>query len=153
MDVVLSKFVERVKDLIEEREANGKTVAEIAVEAKQNISDLYHWKSQNNLYLPSLISAVRLADYFECTLAYLFGDETEYSPFAPSKDLPNFSKRLKEVIAEQKMPIMRLAKEAGFANTSVIYGWLNGKSVPRVESLFALARVFGRTPDYIIGRE
>ncbi len=153
MELVLSKFVERVKDLTEEELVKGTKLAQIAEKTEQNLSDLYHWKSDNNRYFPSLTQAIKLADYFSCSLNYLFGLEEENSLHEPNRELPTFSCRLKTVFDEKKIPITRVAKSAGFANTGMIYSWLNGKTLPRVDSLFALAKVLGCTPDYLLGRE
>ena len=153
MEIVLSKFVERIKDLIEEQEIGGKKIAQIAEEAEQNLSDLYHWRSEKNRYLPSLADAIKLADYFQCSLSYLLGIEGENSLPKPKGELPAFSVRLAAVVKEKGIPITRIAKEAEFGNTSVIYGWLNGKSLPRLESLLALSRALGCSPDQLLGRE
>lgn len=46
----------------------------------------------------------------------------------------------------------RLQKDLNISR-SLTYRWLSGKAIPTVDSLIALAKYFGCTVDYLLGRE
>lgn len=146
----LSKFVERIGDLIKEWEARGVKIDEIAENAGQNLCDLYHWKSPKNRYFPSLPQIIALADYFSCSVGYLIGVQDENGLFVKGMKAAEFGQRLKCVLTEKKMPIAVLARKANLANTSAIYNWINGKNLPRVDSLVAVCKVLDCMPDELL---
>lgn len=150
METRLLKFSKRLNALVI---ADGNDVEKIANATGQNLFDIYHWKSEKCRYMPSLTQAVLLANYFGCSLAFLLGEESENSLQAPKRDLPEFSSRLKKILSEKGMPIQRLSRLSQLSGTTVVYSWLNGKSLPRIDSLLQISKTLGCSPDYLIGRE
>ena len=141
------KFAERLNDLILEKDVTPQQIKEeIGV-------DVYHKKSEKNEYTPLLSEFIKLADYFECSLAYLAGVEDESGKCAFQTDLPPFGARLRAVITERGISVRQLAKRADLSGTIVIYDWLNGKYLPRIGNLIEISKVLDCSLDYLVGRE
>lgn len=63
-----------------------------------------------------------------------------------------FSKRLNQLLKENKISKYRLAKEIG-VNKQTISFWCDGVCEPKISYLHKLAIYFGVSADYLIGLE
>lgn len=63
-----------------------------------------------------------------------------------------FCKRLKSLRLEKGLSTTALAKEIKVSDAS-ISRWENGLRVPNIDELFALAKFFNVSADYLIGLE
>lgn len=64
----------------------------------------------------------------------------------------NFGKRLRKLAAEHGLTMYDLAKETGMSASS-LYKYAHQYIMPGVDTLAALADVFGMTMDELMGRE
>lgn len=139
-------FAERLCDLMQE----NKTCADaLAQELNLSSSAIYKWLRKASL--PEFENAIALADFFDCSLDYLFAlDEidAQYTPHHPS--LP-FCEQFSNVLTEKKMSEYRLVKLTGISR-SKIASWRKGKSLPGIHSLITVADVLDLTLDGLVGR-
>ncbi len=149
MDLIRS-FSERFNELIIYAETTPK---KMSADLNHNIHDIYHWKSGTARFMPSLKNIIMLADYFNCSIEFLLGIDDENKLPHPKKQLPDFGAHFKKVLKEKGSNLYRLSLLAGCKNTSPYYDWLNGKSTPRIDSLYKISKVLDCSIDYLLGRE
>ena len=108
------------------------------------------WKF-NPLPLFNQIIAIKLADYFNCTLDYLLGrkDENYATEFKPC---PEFGKHFDDICKKLKVSRSRLHDDTNIAESVMRY-WIKGKTKPSVFSLTQIADALNVSIDYLIGRE
>ena len=108
---------------------------------------IYKWMTFANSI--SLKHLIKLADYFQCSIDYLFGRSKDYLPFTIQPLIP-FSKRIREVIEKKDTQDTALLKKHVLRKGI----FTNGKgSVPQLPTLIELAYLFDCSVDYLIGRE
>ena len=139
-------FNERCEYLIAERNI---TIAMLSTDLSINISNLY--KYTQGSYLPSLENAIKLSDYFKCSLDFLFGFAEEYQEIKFHKR-KKFSERFEELLKEKGIKRQDLKKTKLFAKQS-IDDWFNGVRLPTINNLIELKNYFGCTLDYLVGRD
>lgn len=149
MDLIRS-FSERFNELIIYAETTPK---KMSAYLNHNIHDIYHWKSGTARFMPSLKNIIMLADYFNCSIEFLLGIDDENKLPNPKKQLPDFGAHFKKVLKEKGSNLYRLSLLAGCKNTSPYYDWINGKSTPRIDSLYKISKVLDCSIDYLLGRE
>lgn len=149
MDLIRS-FSERFNELIIYAETTPK---KMSADLNHNIHDIYHWKSGTARFMPSLKNIIMLADYFNCSIEFLLGIDDENKLPHPKKQLPDYGAHFKKVLKEKGSNLYRLSLLAGCKNTSPYYDWINGKSTPRIDSLYKISKVLDCSIDYLLGRE
>lgn len=149
MDLIRS-FSERFNESIIYAETTPK---KMSADLNHNIHDIYHWKSGTARFMPSLKNIIMLADYFNCSIEFLLGIDDENKLPHPKKQLPDFGAHFKKVLKEKGSNLYRLSLLAGCKNTSPYYDWINGKSTPRIDSLYKISKVLDCSIDYLLGRE
>ena len=149
MDLIRS-FSERFNELIIYAETTPK---KMSADLNHNIHDIYHWKSGTARFMPSLKNIIMLADYFNCSIEFLLGIDDENKLPHPKKQLPDFGAHFKKVLKEKGSNLYRLSLLAGCKNTSPYYDWINGKSTPRIDSIYKISKVLDCSIDYLLGRE
>ena len=60
------------------------------------------------------------------------------------------SQKLKSIIIDSQLTIEKLASMLGFGSPRVIYDWLSGRKLPRIESLYNLSIIFNRKMEYFL---
>lgn len=141
----MSKFSERLEDLMNDNNLNKKMLAE---KVGINATCISHYILDKRI--PTVESLIKLADYFKCSTDFLLGREEENDNLT-FKKCPPFSER----IIFLKKELGYLAKD--FYNNdeiakSTYYNWLNGKQ-PTLENIIRLAELLDKRVDYILGRE
>ena len=58
--------------------------------------------------------------------------------------------RIKELRKENHIKVCDIADYMGFESQQAIYKWQRGESLPTVDNLYALSRLFGTTIDSIL---
>lgn len=58
--------------------------------------------------------------------------------------------RIKELRKENNIKVCDIADYMGFESQQAIYKWQRGESLPTVDNLYALSRLFGTTIDSIL---
>ena len=117
---ILSNFVERLKELMEEADISGRRLSE-----KVNLEHSEISKFLRGDRVPSTPSLVKLADYFNCTTDYLLGldDILDDRKF---KQRPPFNEQLSFLLKYFKTSKYRLEKETKIAELTV-NNWHKGK--------------------------
>ena len=105
----------------------------------------------NGKQAPYLDSLIKLADYLHCSIDYLLGRTDDCSE-KTYKSCPPFAERLEALRKEKKLPSNKIYDREGISKSSY-YEWRRGASLPTLENLVSLAKVFDCSVDYILGRE
>lgn len=143
----MSKFSERLKELMDEKNIDAKTIANSL--NLSSTSTIYMWRNDNKSILVD--NAIKLADIFNCSLDYLVGRSDDYGS-GIYNSCPVFGERLKIVLKEQNSSQNKLLK---FANISAksLNNWLNNKGIPHIESAIKISDYLNINLDYLVGRE
>lgn len=97
--------------------------------------------------------ALKLADYFKCSLSFMLGQEECNSLPSPKTELPAFSDRLRELIEAKELKFFLMKKSGLKKDFPSMYNWLSGKYIPNVYNLVRLAKLLDCSVDYLLGRE
>lgn len=142
----MNQFSERFTELLNDTET--KTL--MAHMGFNTPSPIYKWKNGKKGLL--LNTAVKLADYFQCSLDYLFGRTDLDTPICKAKECPPFDVQFRKVLTEQKVSQYVLLKnEVVFRGN--LNNWLNQKRIPHIESIIRIANYLDVSMDYLVGRE
>ncbi len=68
----------------------------------------------------------------------------------PILDLAATGNRIKELRRERHLKVSDIASFMGFESEQAVYKWQRGDSLPTVDNLFALCRLFGTTAEDIL---
>lgn len=142
----LSKFAERLKELVEDSEL---TESEIGEALGLGNSAISHYITER--YLPNLQTTIKLADYFNCSIDYLFGlsDDNDNKNF---KACPPFCERFDVICKEKGLTRYKLKDLANVSETTMRY-WVQGKTLPSISSIILVADKLNCSIDYLLGRE
>ncbi len=145
MKEVLSKFAENLDTLIFDAGLDGKSFA-----ACVGISKTAVYSYLNDRKLPSIGAALKIADYFDCSVEFLLGREPErrHGVFYPC---PPWKERLAFLLQHYGVTKYRLCKEVPITH-SIIFAWQKG-AVPELSYIIRLADYFGCSVDFVLGRE
>ena len=101
--------------------------------------------------MPTLPNIILLADYFNCTIDFLIGRESEnyQTKFKPC---PPFNERLAYLFEHYKKSKSGLRDEQDISE-SIIFSWLRGEVQPSLDNLIKIADYFDRSIDFVVGRE
>lgn len=143
----MNSFTKILKELMEEKSVAVKVLAEHL--ALADSSAIYKWlNSEISLLLPT---AVKIADYFYCSLDYLFG-RSAYCENSNYGECPFFDIQFRKVLEEQKISQYRLLKDKVVSRGN-LDSWLNKKQTPHIESIIKLADYLKTSMDYLVSRE
>ncbi len=98
----------------------------------------------------SLNNAVKIADFFGCTLDYLVGMRDTDERVVPHP-LPPFYENLRKVMRETGVTRYRLTEKSGLFTESHFSGWAKGAQ-PDLCTVCLLASYLGVSVDYLTGR-
>lgn len=68
----------------------------------------------------------------------------------PVLDIKATGQRIKQLRVEQGLRVEDISSYMGFESAQAVYKWQSGKSLPTVDNLFALSRLFGVSIDEIL---
>lgn len=68
----------------------------------------------------------------------------------PVLDLKATGARIKELRKAQNLKVEEVAHFMGFESEQAVYKWQRGESLPTVDNLYALSRLFGTSVDEIL---
>ena len=142
----LSNFGERLSELIFERETNASQLSKVLGCSNSTISDYL-----KGIRMPSAEMAVRLADYFNCTVDFLFGikDHNEATKF---RTCPPFSERLPVFCKECNTTRYKIQQKTGISESNLRY-WAQGKKKPSILGIVRIAEKYDVSVDFVLGRE
>lgn len=141
-----AKFAERLEELMFYANVNGLQLCSAA-----GVDEASIYKYLSGAWMPSCEVAVKLADYFKCTLDFMFArdDRNRARRFSAC---PPFSHRLRDILRENGLSNAQFLERTGVSE-AVFYRWLNGTRRPTAESIARIADGLDRTMDYVAGRE
>lgn len=139
------KFADILKDLIDDI---GFSLRKLASES--NVSAVQYSKYLRGAY-PTIQVAVRIADYFDVSLDYLFGitDNKSHKPFKQF-NLSVFLDRYAKARNKANISHWKLSQKTELSESALRH-WKNG-DVPSVESLIIIATNLSTSIDYLVGR-
>lgn len=145
MSEIVEKFKLTFKELIEQ---NGIGICELAKELNTSRFVIHKWLTEaKDMRLRALI---KIADYFRCSIDYLCGRTDVFLGYVP-KLTPKFSDRLKCVLVECKRSAYRMFKDTRIV-PSQLHKWTYNTH-PMLNNLEIMAKYFGISIDYLIGRD
>ena len=144
----MNNFANSLKTLLEEQKTDVKTLQKYL--GFSSSSSIYKWlNGQTGIRLDT---AVKIADFFNCSLDFLLAGKEDYGKEGIYKPCPPFGKHLKELLDEKGVSQYNIAK-----NTSIkgahLYMWLHANRYPQADSAILLADYLGVSLDYLTGRE
>ncbi len=140
------KFPERLGELIF---YGQKTQAQLAGELGCRQSSISRYLSGRAL--PTLGVAVKLADYFNCSVDFLLGLSGD-SGNGKFSTPPPFGERLLKVCNEKGISRYRLQKMTDISESVMRY-WIQGKTSPSLVNVVLIAEKLEISVDYLLGRE
>lgn len=142
---IMSKFSERLRELMQDEEINPPALAKKLNTHRTNITRYLRGDR-----LPQLTTFLLFLDYFSCSADFLLGlTDREEKNF---KERPPFSERFSYLIKEKEISMYRLTREIKISE-ALLYQWRDGKQLPSIENLVKLAKYFDCTVDFLLGRE
>lgn len=143
----MSAFAGILKELMEEKPIDASSLAKHLELSSPSI--IYEWlKDEKSLLLPT---AVKITNFFNCSLDYLFGRTDDFNNRS-HKECPPFYIQFRKVLEEQKVSQYKLTKNKVISGGN-IDSWLNKKQTPHIESIIKVADYLRISMEYLIGRE
>lgn len=97
-----------------------------------------------------LSNAIKIVEYFNCSLEFLFGRTDNVLDFAPQAMLP-FYNELKKIMKERNISMYRIVKEK-IVSSGNFDSWSKGGD-PFMQTVIKLADYLDVTIDYLVGRD
>ncbi|MGN0795327.1 MAG: helix-turn-helix domain-containing protein [Christensenellales bacterium] len=142
---VSSTFKKRICSLVNESEKSRTELREIL-----KISSTSFTNSLIYGIVPTPKTLIKIADYFEVTIAFLLGKE-DVNNFIRSSTPKTFCERLTELCNQKGISHYKVAQDCLF-DKSLISRWFNKGYLPSLEILEILSEYFKVSEDYILGR-
>jgi len=116
------------------------------------ISDSLLYKYASSTTIPTVKNAIKIANYFNCSLNYLFGlSELDNQPnINNSFNTTTFYNQYDKLLKENNTSHYALCKNLNLTSSSLTH-WKNGE-IPYIDTLIKLATFFDVSIDYLIGR-
>lgn len=137
----MNNFRERLEDLLIEHNMSKNQLAKIVGVMPDTIYGYYRKK-----LLPEIHIAKRMADFFNCSLDYLFG-LTEQVKNNDKNNL-SFADTVKKLIKDNHKSVEKTMKELNISDRTY-YRWQSGESKPLTSIIIALAKYFDVSVDYL----
>lgn len=100
-------------------------------------------------FVPDITSVIKVADFFKCSVDYLFG-LAEFPTITTKYCDISFYERFKSLISAKNITCYRCAKEIEIGE-SALTKWKKGV-YPKTETLLVLAKYLDCSVDFLIGR-
>ena len=141
----LSKFAERLSELMFDSQYNGHTLSE---KLDCGYNTIYRYLQCERT--PSVEMVVVLADFFNCSTDFLLGLEDENYTNKFDK-CSIFTEIFVSLLDECQISQYYLEKKTAISHSTMGY-WKNGKKKPTIDNIIKIAQVLDRSVDYILGR-
>lgn len=139
------KFLESLQELMNEKGLSRLQLAK-AIDIAPSTIDGYF----NLGWLPTLEIAIKLCDYFNCSLNFLLGlsDISQKMTKASSKSFFDVFETLRK---ENKYSIAKIFDDLKMGRSNY-YRWKNGL-IPKMQNIIEIAKYFDVTIDFLVGRQ
>ena len=143
---ILSNYSETLTELMSMCNKKAEELSKLVPIDRSTITRYLEGKT-----IPTLPYAIELANYFGCSLDYLFRLTNDYNKktYLPC---PPFFQVFQETLKLHNCTKYRLNKDLGFHNNTLI-DWFYGRRTPTIDNLIILANYFGCTLDELVGRK
>ncbi|MCM1305982.1 MAG: helix-turn-helix domain-containing protein [Bacteroides sp.] len=141
----LSNFVYTLKELLIENDLKQSELSEKLGLGSSTISR-YLLEKQT----PDIEVAVKIADYFDCSVDYLLGFEDNYKD-KTYHEYPPFSKQFLYLLDRFKISRYKLQKLTEISKSTMYY-WQKGKNKPTMDNVIKLAKALDCSIDFVLGR-
>ena len=141
----MATFQERLTELIAEKEIKSQELAAIIGVNPTTVND---WK--RGKYTVFLANAIKLADFFRCSLDYLIGRSDDSNDFKPCP-CPPFYIRFLTVLEKCGISTYRIRNDSGISGGH-FNNWKIGRD-PLIPTLIPIADYLDVSLDYLVGRE
>ena len=143
---ILSKFGETLSELIAMQDLNATRLGK-----QLNIDRSTITKYLAKRSLPKLQFAIKIVDYFGCSLDYLFGltDDYQKRNYLPC---PPFHQVFQQLLNSRNCTRYRLFTDLEI-HDQIVDDWYYGRSIPSIHNLVRIANYFGCTLDELVGRK
>lgn len=140
----MTEFQERLSELLEENNLSRLKLANIINITSTTINGYF-----NKNYYPTIDIAIKMANYFNCSLDYLFGltDKRNKVNLNNQDFLHNFNLLLNE----NKLSISKAMKYLQMSEYNY-YRWKKGM-FPKTNNLVDIAKYFGTSIDFLVGNK
>ena len=139
----MNKFQERLQDLLVENELSRLKLSKKIGISFETLNGYF-----NKDFYPELSVAIKISEYFDCSLQYLMG-LTEDHQTSDKNDL-SFIDTIRKLLNENNLSIEKLMKALNMSEANY-YRWRNKNNKPAMQSLIAIAKFFDVTIDYLVG--
>lgn len=140
--LIMNEFQERLQELLEENNLSRLQLAKSLNISSTTINGYF-----NNGYYPNIEIAIKMANYFNCSLDFLFGlsDINDFS----NRNNKTFFENLKSLIKSSGISIAQTMKNLKMSEYSY-YRWRDGL-IPKTINLIDLAKYFDVSIEYLLG--
>lgn len=139
----MEEFVERLNELLVEN-----NLSRLQLANKINVSSTTINGYFNKGYLPEISIAIKLGNFFNCSLDYLFG-RTDLIKNT-DKNNNTFIENFDTLLREKQLSIAKAMKELKMSEFNY-YRWKSGQ-FPKTVNLIDIANYFDVTIDFLIGK-
>ncbi len=139
------KFKEILDDLISD--CHGKSLRDLGMEIGISESNLSRYLDGS---IPTPKNAIKLANYFRCSLDYLFGIENNFRIIDEKREikLKEFYPKYEKLLKTNNITHGKLSTLIDICETS-LSAWKKG-GMPSMHALIEIAYYFGESIDYLI---
>ena len=141
----MDKFSQILKELCKENNITIKELSKIT-----GITDSLLYKYANQKTSPTIDNIVKLANYFNCSIDYMLGDDSFNYGFNQTYNKSLFYNRFKDLLKKYNLKSSNISNKLQISK-STQYCWKNG-TMPYLDTLVKIAKYFDVSVDYLIGR-
>lgn len=145
----MNDFQERFLELLNESNLSRLQLSKLIGVSSTTLNGYF-----NNDFYPQIDIAIKIAQYFKCSLDYLFGlsDFKSIKYKISLKDMTNnFTANLDVLIKENNTSIAKTMKELNMSEYNY-YRWKSGK-FPKTINLISVAKHFDISIDFLLGNK
>jgi len=142
----MSNFSETLTELMIERNLTTDALGKIIGTSGSTVRT---WKRGD--YKLRLANALKLADYFNCSLEFLMGRTDTRLNYTP-RVCPRFHDRLMQIMVKKGKSRYQVVKKDKILSNSHFSQWKKGVN-PLIETIMPLTKYFDCTLDYLVGRD
>ena len=140
----MNSFQERLQELLTEHNLSRLQLAKLLHISSTTINGYF-----NNDYYPKIEIAINMANYFNCSLDFLF-DLSDVSDFS-NRNNNTFFDNLNNLIKSSKTSIAQTMKNLKMSEYNY-YRWRDGL-LPKTVNLIDLAKYFDVSVEYLLGNK
>ena len=145
----MNQFQESLHDLMSENKLNRVMLAKAVGVTSTTINGFFNYD-----YYPQIELAIKLSNYFDCSIDYLFGltdVKTKEYDLDMNKVMQNFNDNISSMLKSSGVSNAKAMRDMGMGEFT-LYRWRRGM-FPKTVTLIAVAKCFGVSVEYLLGHE